>query len=279
MILSFHPCFEADQNILCAGRLPDENDLALIRSADAVILPQGCQEPLYRMASQNCKLVFPDYGARFSYPGKLGQTWLFKETRTFHPETMTFDDFSMFDISCGKNIHELPFSYPLVLKLDWGGEGDNVHILRSETELTKLLETIQDYEKTGQKGFLIQKYIPAGGRSLRVVVIYKHHESYWRLHEDKGIFYSSISKGARLDKSSDTRLQEIAIDAVSSFCSRTGINLAGFDILFSSEEETPLPVFLEINYFFGRQGMGGSEVYYKLLVEQIYRWIDDQKIA
>ncbi len=278
MILSFHPCFEADKNVLCAGRLPDEKDLALIRSSDAVILPQGCKEPLYRMASQNCNRVFPDYTARFSHPGKLGQSRLFMETGTLHPETIAFDDYSMFDRFCGKNIHELPFSFPLVIKFDWGGEGDNVHILRSETELKKLIEMIQDFEKTGQKGFLIQKYIPAGGRSLRVVVIYKHYESYWRIHEDNGNFYSSISKGARIDKTSDTRLQEQAIDAVSSFCFRTGINLAGFDILFSSQEENPHPVFLEINYFFGRQGLGGSDAYYELLVEQIYRWIDEQKI-
>ena len=72
MILSFHPCYEADSNILCAGRDPDEKDLAAIRAADAVILPQGCREALYLLARQNCSYVFPDYDARFQYPGKTG---------------------------------------------------------------------------------------------------------------------------------------------------------------------------------------------------------------
>ena len=34
------------------------------------------------------------------------------------------------------------------------------------------------------------------------------------------------------------------------------------------------PLFLEINYFFGRSGLGGSEKYYEILTEQIQKWID-----
>jgi len=33
-------------------------------------------------------------------------------------------------------------------------------------------------------------------------------------------------------------------------------------------------LFLEINYFFGRKGLGGSEAYYKLLQQEIDRWIN-----
>ena len=70
----------------------------------------------------------------------------------------------------------------------------------------------------------------------------------------------------------------MAVQAVREFCDRTHINLAGFDILFSLEDTPPVPLLLEINYFFGRQGIGGSESYYALLVEQIHRWIADQKL-
>ena len=31
---------------------------------------------------------------------------------------------------------------------------------------------------------------------------------------------------------------------------------------------------LEINYFFGRKGLGGSEAYYKILHEEIRTWLD-----
>ncbi|MFV9646164.1 MAG: hypothetical protein ACNYWU_10105, partial [Desulfobacterales bacterium] len=58
------------------------------------------------------------------------------------------------------------------------------------------------------------------------------------------------------------------------FCRHAEINLAGIDILFSSEAEKKEPLFLEINYFFGRQGLGGSEKYYELLMAEIRGWIE-----
>ena len=277
MILSYHPCFEADENRLCAGRLPDENDLARIRSADAVVLPQGCSLELYRMVSRNCARFFPDYTARFAYPGKLGQARLFLETGASHPDTKIFACFNDYVESRKKNADFLP-SYPFVLKMDWGGEGDNVHLIASADELEHRLGQVKAYEATGQQGFLIQRYSPSGFRSLRIVVIYRRYESYWRSHDNSGNFCASLSKGARMDRVSDPGLQEMAVQAVREFCAKTHINLAGFDILFSSEERRPVPLFLEINYFFGRQGIGGSEAYYDLLVEQIHSWIADQKL-
>ncbi len=277
MILSFHPCFEADENRLCAGRLPDEKDLARIRSADAVVLPQGCSKELYRMVSRNCARFFPDYTARFAYPGKLGQARLFQETGARHPDTKIFERFSDYLMFCQNNAYS-PFSYPFVLKMDWGGEGDNVHLIASAEDLDRRLNQVKAYEATGQQGFLIQRYIPSGFRSLRIVVIYRRYESYWRAHDQPGNFCASLSKGARMDRLSDPGLQEMAVQAVREFCAGTQINLAGFDILFSSEDKPPVPLFLEINYFFGRQGIGGSEAYYALLVEQIHRWIADQNL-
>jgi len=277
MILSFHPCFEADENRLCAGRLPDENDLAVIRSADAVILSQGCSPELFRMVSRNCPCFFPDYTARFAYPGKLGQARLFRETGARHPDTIVFKRFSDYrDFS--QDTDRRLFSYPFVLKMDWGGEGDNVHLIASADALEYCLNRVNAYEATGQYGFLVQRYIPSGFRSLRVVVIYRKTLSYWRTHDQPGCFYASLSKGARVDRDSDPVLQDAAVQAVRTFCEQTGIDLAGFDILFSSEETQPVPLFLEINYFFGRQGIGGSEAYYALLVEQILQWIIDQNL-
>ena len=79
MILSFHPIIEADENVICAGRLPDKSDLERIRRAEAVIVPQGCSEALYRMATTNCAHVFPNMDIRFDYPGKLEQISLFQK--------------------------------------------------------------------------------------------------------------------------------------------------------------------------------------------------------
>jgi len=64
------------------------------------------------------------------------------------------------------------------------------------------------------------------------------------------------------------------LDRVKDFCRKTGINLAGFDFLFSSENYyNDEPLFLEINYFFGRKGLGGSEKFYKILNSEIAKWI------
>ena len=60
------------------------------------------------------------------------------------------------------------------------------------------------------------------------------------------------------------------------FCDLTGVNLAGFDFIFSRNELPADPLLLEINYFFGRDGLGGSAAYLDLLTEQIQHWIKAQ---
>jgi ribosomal protein S6--L-glutamate ligase len=318
MILSFHPIFEGDKNILCAGREPGADDLAAVRAADAVILPQGCKASLYTMARENCANVFPNYDARFKYPGKIGQTRLFRELNAPHPKTEIYTSHSSFLTS-----HSSLPSFPFVFKFDWGGEGDNVFLIRSSEESEIILQKAAVFESTGQSGFLIQEYIPSQNRDLRknvervlnpfyreeeyipsqnrelrknvervlnpfyreqeyipsqnrdlrVAVIGQKMISYWRVQKDTEKFCSNLSKGAVIDSDSDPEIQAKAVAAVRWFCEKTGINLAGFDLLFSQDgEKTPL--FIEINYFFGRQGLGGSERFYDILTQEIGKWIN-----
>ena len=274
MILSFHPLIKGDRQITCAGRDPDENDLTAIRSARAVILPQGCRESLYRMAKQNCAHIFPNYDARFTYPGKLKQIELFKKKNAPHPKTKPFSDIASFNSQIPSLKPGLLFDLPFVFKFDWGGEGDFVFLVQSFEELASLLTLAATYEKSGQKGFLIQEFIQCNNRSLRVVVIYRKTISYWRKHQD-GAFYATLSKGAVLDRASDPVLIEAAEKMVGEFCRKTHINLAGFDLIFSQQTPSSQPLFLEINYFFGRTGLGGSEKYYALLTEAVNRWIEE----
>jgi ribosomal protein S6--L-glutamate ligase len=77
-----------------------------------------------------------------------------------------------------------------------------------------------------------------------------------------------------IDHDSEPHLQRNAVKSVKNFCSQTRINLAGFDILFSSQTKVNTPLFLEINYFFGRQGLGGSEKFYDILTKEIMKWIE-----
>jgi ribosomal protein S6--L-glutamate ligase len=277
MILSFHPLYTADRNLLCAGRDPGTEELRAIQTADAVILPQGCRESLYVMACNICPHVFPNYDARFQYPNKLGQIRLFQELGVAHPRTEIFTRASLGDPLYDDLLKNPPFYFPFVFKFDWGGEGETVFLIDSAPAFEKILGQAVSYEKTGQYGFLLQEFIPTQTRSLRVVVIHQRYISYWRVQEDQDDFYTNLKKGAKIDKHADPKLQEAGISAAKHFCRKTKIDLAGFDFLFSEtarQQGMTEPLFLEINYFFGRQGLGGSEAYYQILCKEIDNWLN-----
>ncbi|MBW2450411.1 MAG: hypothetical protein JRE92_08310 [Deltaproteobacteria bacterium] len=273
MILSYHPCFEADKNRLCAGRKPGAGDVSAIQEADAVILPQGCHESLYTLARNTCKHVFPNFDAKFKYKGKIGQIQLFQKTNAAHPKTEMHQNMNAFSMHYGGSLEKPNFDFPFVFKFDWGGDGDNVYLIQSAENFSKVLQTARKYESSGQKGFILQEYVPSNNRSLRVVVIGQTIVSYWRIQRNKDYFLSNVAKGAMIDYDADPDLQKTAVESVKDFCSQTRINLAGFDILFSFHSKVKTPLFLEINYFFGRQGLGGSEKFYNLLTKEIMNWI------
>ena len=274
MIVSFNPIYEADENIICAGRDPDASDLAAIKAAEAIILPQGCRQTLYEMAQGNCEHIFPNYDVRFRYPGKIGQIQLFRETHIPHPQTEAFQTIALFRSKYGSKPRRLPFRLPMVLKLDWGGEGDTVYLIPSLDALEEKLQQIETFEQSGQFGFLLQQYIPNRNKTLRVVIIGQYVKSYWRIQESADSFLANLSKGAVLDFESDPNLQLRAIESINSFSKQTGINLAGVDLIFSKEKKQKTPYLLEINYFFGRHGLGGSEAYYRILNHEIYSWLE-----
>ena len=275
MILSFHPCFVGDKNIICAGREPGNEDLDAIKKADAVILPQGCTKSLYRAAKNNTSNIFPDYNSRFEYPNKIGQIKLFKKTKIKYPQTESFNKVKDFTNKIEHTFSKLPMQLPLVFKFDWGGEGDTVFLVESTVELDLILNKAVEYEKTGQSGFMIQEFIPSLNKSLRVVIIGEKIISYWRTRNKDDLFCTSIKQGAHIDHCSDPALQHTACTMTKLFCKKTGINLAGFDFLFASKNIRDIPFFLEINYFFGRKGLGGSENYYNILVKEIKKWLNN----
>jgi ribosomal protein S6--L-glutamate ligase len=270
MILSFHPIIEADKNIICAGRLPDDNDQAAIRLADAVILPQGCSEALYRMARSHCPHIFPNMDIRFAYPGKRGQIRLFREKGLAHPRTDLYADLGHFESQSADLV------LPVVIKLDFGGQGDTVFKAGSADEMALALERVKACERTGQKGFLVQQFIPTRDRSLRIAVIGQWRIAYWRIAP--GRFGTSVSRGAVLDHEADPHLQQAALTVVNAFCQKTHLQLGGFDIIFSADDLNAghvAPLALEINYFFGRAGLGGSEAYYRILEQETRNWLSE----
>lgn len=273
--MSFHPCFVADDNRLCAGREPDGRDLAAIGRAEAVILPQGCSEALWHMASTHCPRVFPDYAARFAYPGKTGQIRLFARVGVAHPRSVVCQTAAQLP----EDPASLFFGLPFFFKFDHGGEGEGVFQVDGADTYRRLVQRAVVADREGRGGVVLQAPVPTGGRVLRVVVIGQGLHVYWRVHEDRQRAVINLAEGGSVDATSDPILQQKARVAVQGFCRATGINLAGFDLLFDATDPDPAPQFLEINYFFGRRGLGGSKRYYALLDDAIRRWLADQGVV
>ncbi|MGD8366402.1 MAG: hypothetical protein PVG78_02070 [Desulfobacterales bacterium] len=269
MVVSFHPCFVGDVNLVCAGRDPGARDLAAIEAADAVILPQGCRQSLFEMARRHGRRVFPDYNVRFDYPGKTGQIRLFRKTGALHPESVLFSD-------PGQCLTEFnrqpPMAFPLVFKFDWGGEGEGV---RRFDRVEALCRFLQERGKEPPYPCLVQEFIPGADRTLRVVVIGRSLHSYWRVAETADGFYANVARGGIIDRDSEPQLQADGRTAVQDICRKTGIDLAGFDLIFAEDRNEKTPLFLEINWYFGRRGLGGAEAFYRLLEDEIRRWLKE----
>lgn len=279
MIVSFHPIITADQNLLCAGRDPGPAEAEAMVHARAVILPQGCRKTLYDMAVRLCPHVFPDYSARFRYPGKIGQAALFEDLALPHPRTRAFAGMDDFFRKTGFPESGLDLGFPLVFKFDWGGEGDGVFLANAAADLHPLLDKAKAFETTGQKGFLLQEFVPTDGRSLRVAVIGGQRIHYWRVPGDTSRFGTALSKGAVVDRDADPELRHQGVDLVDRLCEKSGLNLAGVDVIFRNTAGPPMPLLLEINYFFGRIGLGGSEAYYGMLAEAVDEWLADRGLS
>ncbi|MCF8028795.1 MAG: glutathione synthase [Desulfobacteraceae bacterium] len=273
MILSFHPCYVGDENRLCAGRDPDDQDRARMRAARAVILPQGCRRTLFDAAAANCARVFPDYHARFAWPEKTGQIRLFRNCGLPHPHTAVFDALAQYRRCHSAGRLPAGFAPPFVFKYNGAGEGDNVWRVEDLQQLEHLLSMSENRESTGQYGFLIQEYIDTGGCCLRVAVIGDTLISYWRIQQTPENFRAAAALGAEIDHCAFPALQAAGKQLVRHLCAQTGINLAGVDLIFSETDPARGPLLLEINYFFGRRGLGGSERFYELLCREIDRWI------
>lgn len=276
MLLSFHPLFEADVFRFCSDRDPEEKDIFLMKKAEAIILPQHRHKILYETATQFCQHVFPNYQSRYQYPGKVGDIQLFRRLGLPHPRTDLFDQ-----VRCCPDAYWPDQNYPLVIKSNYGGEGQLVFLVQSPKEAKPILNMLKGMEKSGFKGFLVQEWIPSDNRTLRVVVMEDEFISYWRVQKKKNDFRHNLAVGAEIDYHSDLELQNKGVEVVKSLQEDTGINLAGIDILFSSKKAQKIaqPFLLEINYYFAREGLGGNDRYYQLLEETINAWIDKNRLS
>jgi len=273
MILSFHPCIDTDLNAIVAGRTPGPEEESMVKRADAIILPQGVRQDLYDLCRKYTTRVFPNYDLRFQSPGKIGDILLFRTAAVPHPETFLFQNVADYQSHFPAEEDSLPFPFPFVVKGNYGGEGRMVYRIHSGQELQTIIDQLRAMESSGTRGFIIQQWIDHGGRDVRVVVLHERLISYWRVQRDPRQFLTNLSAGGTIDLHSDHHLLEKAEEIVHHFCKRTGINLAGIDLMFDKDDESKKPLFLEINYWFGRRFFGSSEAYYAELKKAVKRWL------
>lgn len=277
MILSFHPCFEADFNIILGSRCLDTHDLDLIKRADAVILAQGCPLDVYEACLRCGVRSFPNYNVRFRYPGKTGQIVLFENFGFLYPETLCWPTVKKFKEGYS-DPDVFPHQLPFLVKDDQSHEAEGVFFVERREALSEALDYLERREKSGLSGFVTQAYIPSDGNVLRVVIIGKRIISYWKRPRESGQVITTISRGAVIDHQWKLDLQEKGGAKAHVLAEKTGINLAAVDFVFPLSEKDPEPFFLEINYYFGRRGLGGSKKYYKLLYQAVRDWLVEEDL-
>jgi len=274
MILSFHPCFDADIQIILGDRPLDKEIQESIRKADAILLPQACTQRLYQTCALSAARLFPNYDARIRYPGKIGQARLFRALNFPHPRTVSWKSVEQFK-GTPSDPTSFPLKPPFLIKEDRRHEAEGIFLIENSKELKIALSDLSLRERSGQKGFVTQEYIPCGGNVLRTVIIGTHLLTYWKRPREPGQKITTISRGAIIDPDWALELQEKGRWWVQELSEKTGINLAAVDFVFPLGEKDPEPFFLEINYYFGRKGLGGSETYYRLLHGAIRKWLHD----
>jgi ribosomal protein S6--L-glutamate ligase len=91
--------------------------------------------------------------------------------------------------------------------------------------------------------------------------------SYFRV--GGGSFYNNACRGGRICHELFPTLQNLGLAAVARFCRLTGINYGGFDLMFP---DSGPPFFIEVNYGFGRKGLGGTPGFRQLFREAVSLW-------
>ena len=272
MILSFHPRVNGDVNLrLTLKGLFSDKEAWLIASARAIVVTQSIKAHQYEFCRAHSSHLFPDYTNRFGFEGKYANIQLFRRFKAPHPETACYKSVGDFKVRHFKNQGPL-MPFPFVLKGDRGGGGWAVFLIRDRRDLMERLEILADKRLHATLRFIAQAFVPHGGRDLRVVVIGRIIKAYWRCQDKPGEFRNNVGRGAVINYDLDPELRKKGIRCVEDFCSKTGINLAAFDVLFDRSQPEPKPLLSEINFLFGRKGLGGSPRFYELLNQAVQQW-------
>ncbi len=260
--VSFRPELTMEENLPPFASIEAPRAIELLRNAVGVVLPAHVSPWTYRSITQYAKAWFPRLETRFDFQGKTRQVHLFHKMGVRHPETLVFENPVRLQTSLNENAS--PWGYPFVLKGDLGGGGEAVFPIYGQEDVPRYLPNLPENQP-----LLIQEWVEHGGKDLRVVMYGDQAVSYFRV--GGGQFYNNVCRGGRLDHGGWPELQQKGVSAVRAFCRRAEIDIAGFDLMFPDDGE---PVFIEVNFHFGRKGPGGSREHQKYVRNAIWSWRD-----
>ena len=261
--VSLHHQIRLDENLPALGPI-DADAAALISGAAGVLMPKYGSPTRYRQVARMARSHFPRLAARYAYRGKARQTALFRALAIPHPRTVIYQ--TPGDAATELKNKPSPIPLPFVLKGDSGGGGSAVFPIRCLEECMECLTRLPRDEPV-----LVQEWIENSGRDLRVVVMGHQVVSYFRVGGDA--FYNNVSKGARIDFDLLPETQQKGRRQARALAQGLGIDLAAFDIMFPACGGESLVV--EINFLFGRKGLGGLKGYERLFRRAILDWMQD----
>ncbi len=255
--------------MLAPGRAFSESERRAIAAASFVVTPQSIGARAYAQCRALNRNVFPDYSSRFGFEGKVGNFRLFRDFGLPHPETLAYA--GALDFSAAHPDHRRPpFPFPFVIKEDQGGGGNGVFRIGNPAELGAALARI------GPRPLVAQRFVRHKGSDLRVVILWDRFYPYWRVQDNPEEFRNNVGRGARIAFNFEPDLTLAGVRAAADFSRRTGINCAALDILFDRASPASAPLLGEVNFVFGRKGMGGSKRFRKLFRDAVARWMKSQ---
>ncbi|MDZ7759838.1 MAG: hypothetical protein U5L00_06230 [Desulfovermiculus sp.] len=259
--VSLHHQIRLDVNLPALAPL-DQQSQEVLRNAAGVLMPKYFSPVRYRQVADLAPNHFPRLGPRYFYRGKASQIRLFQELELPHPQTIIFDHPAQALRSSLQN--GLPFS-PCVLKGDRGGGGSAVFPIHIWSEFESCIHLLPADEPV-----LLQDWVDNQGMDLRVVIIGEISESYFRI--GNGQFYNNVAQGGRIDHDLLPDKQHLGRHMAQSLCQTVGIDVAGLDLMFPPQGP---PLFIEINFLFGRKGIGGRIGYDRLFRQAVQKWINN----
>lgn len=252
MIVSFLPTFKGDYNFFQFEPL-DEKFFEVLQKARVVIFPTTITPELYFLVKNLGIPVFPEYTFRFLYPGKIGQIMLLKALGLPHPKTI------LILRSCGleENLYprSLELKFPLVIKGNWGDEGQEVFLVNNEEEFSEIFKKFKQWENLGRFGFLIQEYLDTP-YDARAIIIGDKTLIFFR----KGGFKKNLIQEGEVIPCPDKKLEKKLKDLIKLIRIKTNFNLVAIDFLFKNNT----PLISEFNFVFGRRLIGEKNYEYYL---------------